>query len=1653
MYATTHSPKGKFTKLLVAPLLIILWCALLTNANAQVQVGATNYTTLKACFDAINGGAHTGSITVNITGNTTETAQCVINASGQGSANYSSITISPSGGARTITGNFMPTAATGAAVIILNGADNITIDGRISGSGNNLTIVNNCEPFGSPAYSTANIWLQSYNTVSPYGCTYVTIRNCNLVGPTNKIATTTIFSYGIYAAGTSISNTGTGYNNDNLTIQENVFTRMNWAIFVRSSTTGTNMNDGLNITQNTIGSNDPLQYVSYRGIDIYYAASPSITQNKIFNIKNSMYAIYTEGIEIGTYCSNATIDRNQIYGIWGQNSYSYGAYGIYVISGSQTNINITNNLVYDILTGAYTNSITYGPKGIYIAGGSGHKLYYNTVHLYGSILPYGTSAVQSAALLVYSAASTMDIRNNVLKNTISSSVAGSYNVALNMYSTSMYSTLNNNDYYATGSYGYLGCWSGGTYISTLSSLQSYSGQDGSSRNVDPGFNSNVMLRPNSGSGVVGVGTPITSYTTDFLGNSRSSSAPSMGAYEGGADNYGPTFSFTSVSNQNNTNNLTISTVSISDATGVNSTSGTAPRIYYRRAGNANTYSDNTSGTDGWKWADGSYSSPYWSFTIDYSKLYGGISAGTTIQYFIVAQDVQSTPLVSTNSMDANNGLIFNITPSSVNLSSSAFPVIGNLNFYMVYGNISGTLNIGTSGGGGLNSLNNFGGLFHMLKQCTLTGNLTVNINTDLPNEIMQQDMRPWAESPSASGYSITIKPGSASVKTITGYSTWYSNFNGAMIRLVGVDKVTFDGSFGGSGNYFTFINNAVGTLVRFDSNYVSGTYDPCNFNTFKNCNFWCNEASISINRAVEFVGYGIHTSNTITNCVIKRAYYPIWCYSGTSSYMYRNNEFSNNMIGDTNIWLTGYGYDMYVYYNRGAKILNNTFLNMASAPILLYYSDSSRVEGNRSYVTDNAYLNSVMRPTYGFLLAYGTYDTIVGNDFSGFKTGGLYLQYPRDFVCTDNKIHDPSTIAAAATMYGMYLYMYYNTTAITSYFSILRNQFYNMSNNYNGSCSIMPMYLYQYSGYPYDVTVANNSITGVKTYGYSTTTPLTTTQSLGIYMVCYSNVKLYYNTVNVSGGFFSATANPLSTCVYIAANCVGLDMRNNAFINTNSGYAYGIASSVLLTNKTFDRNDYYVPNYMLGYYNSTNITNLSAWRSGIGQDANSISSDPLFNSQTNLRPLGTSPLLGAGTYISAVTTDMLNVTRSTSAPSLGAYEQGGDFTAPVIQYTLLANTGMLTNRNFSSEITDYTGVNNSAFPPRLYYKKLTNANNFVGNTSSDDGWKYVPGSQVSNTWTFAINYSLLTGGSVSVGDVIQYFVVAQDIAPAQNVAINSGAFTTLPTNINLSSSAFPITGTINQYVISQAFAGSYNVGSGQTYTSLTKANGFFAAVNSGVVTGDITVNITSDLSEDGVAALNQWTEESGSGFKMYILPATPSMKTISGSVANFGMIRLNGTDRVIFDGRNVNTGNMSLLTFNNTYTSTSAVFQFISLGSGLGATNDTIRYCTIRGGSEIATNISGIYLSGADHDYTSVTNNTILKAYVGLYANGTGGVYDYCDFSSNTIGAANGITSDYIYFEGMDLTNMNNSKFNNNVIRNIYYPGGNCWGVYIRAGI
>ncbi len=195
-------------------------------------------------------------------------------------------------------------------------------------------------------------------------------------------------------------------------------------------------------------------------------------------------------------------------------------------------------------------------------------------------------------------------------------------------------------------------------------------------------------------------------------------------------------------------------------------------------------------------------------------------------------------------------------------------------------------------------------------------------------------------------------------------------------------------------------------------------------------------------------------------------------------------------------------------------------------------------------------------------------------------------------------------------------------------------------------------------------------------------------------------------------------------------------------------------------------------------------------------------------------PVGISYAESGGVTIASpsITTDFSGALRS-NPPDIGALQFSGtgiDISAPTIALTgNPANTYCLDAPTVTATITDLTGINIApGTAPRLYFRKTTDANAFgnypTDNNSTFNGWKYVEGTGTPPNFSFQIDYSLLQSPAAA-GDVITYFVAAQDVAAIANVSVNSAGLASgyCLNSVNLPAAAGPTTGSpaSNTYTI------------------------------------------------------------------------------------------------------------------------------------------------------------------------------------------------------------------------------------------------------------
>lgn len=540
--------KNIFTFSLICLFLILITKRAHTQ-NVIVSPGDSSYSTLKESFDAINLGYHTGAVTVLIVKNTVETATAMLNASGYGAASYTSVTVKPYDSACTISGSIP------GALVKLAGTDNVTIDGRIDGSGRNLKFKNTI----TTGFGNAAIWISDRNTsVFPHvisGAEHNVIRNCELSTGYDQGAFL-ISDFGIILSGLAMTYTSSNESIDNNfnKITDNYIYKCGNGVFISGSPS--DLNDSNTVTGNLIGSSSfDSDRIGLAGITVFYQNNCIIENNEVrFIGHDSTDTAVGEadrfGISVGTlsygdfppntYGKNCRVNANYIHHIRdAKHGRTAGGIVISLFNTSgPTGNTISNNVIYNVRSVSSSGMTTVG---IGHSGGYGDKIVFNSIYLYGNL---GISSEGAHGIRVhYESDSALTIKNNSIEldftYTSTSAILRSYCITLPS-SSYKWGTggCNYNNYYFPPSnlkmrIGGIGTSSLFTMYSTMPSWRFVFTpmQDLLSFSSDPKYSSTEYLFPLSGSPLLGAGIPVTDVTSDILGESRSVFTPSVGAYE------------------------------------------------------------------------------------------------------------------------------------------------------------------------------------------------------------------------------------------------------------------------------------------------------------------------------------------------------------------------------------------------------------------------------------------------------------------------------------------------------------------------------------------------------------------------------------------------------------------------------------------------------------------------------------------------------------------------------------------------------------------------------------------------------------------------------------------------------------------------------------------------------------------------------------------------------------------------------------------------------------------------------------------------------------------------------------------------------------------------------------------------------------------
>ncbi len=566
-----------------------------------VCAAACDFTTLTGAtgiFNAINTSVVTGNLEIQIAGDLVvgEDGTNGLNALAEEPAGSNfTVRIYPTGVARAITGAF------NGALIRMRGASRVTIDGSIGGVGTDrsLTITNT-------SVTTPSVIL--FGSVAATPVTDDTLKNTVVINGVNTSSAVVISDATVL---------GTAGLFSNITIQNNDVQRAFVGVFATGGTTpqgGSNLVytqnkvdtsganairnvglymqgvNGATVSQNTVGNFSATEGENDTGIWLATGtANATVSGNTVNNLGmtlttafapfgmressglaasgnnfdgNTVTNLTTTGGTglrgISIQGGGVTVQRNKVQGVINNNTGTFGAFGIDLPSPGLNDSVIKNNFISDVnhnMTGGAAFGPDFGVIGIRLGVGTGHKVYYNSVNLFGPHTGTATTSLLSAAFSISTTTQTgIDVRDNIFANNITGGTTSIAHVSVYLPAggtAAMNLTWNNNAYYfgtdaARQGVGQAGTTAGVNFFTTLPALAAYTSTlSGAGTNDNASFAStaavpfttatDLHLTAATPVAVAAGGVPIAGITTDIDNDTRSLTAPSMGADELQAD--------------------------------------------------------------------------------------------------------------------------------------------------------------------------------------------------------------------------------------------------------------------------------------------------------------------------------------------------------------------------------------------------------------------------------------------------------------------------------------------------------------------------------------------------------------------------------------------------------------------------------------------------------------------------------------------------------------------------------------------------------------------------------------------------------------------------------------------------------------------------------------------------------------------------------------------------------------------------------------------------------------------------------------------------------------------------------------------------------------------------------------------------------------
>ncbi|MDP3928003.1 MAG: right-handed parallel beta-helix repeat-containing protein, partial [Bacteroidota bacterium] len=679
---------------------------------------------------------------------------------------------------------------------------------------------------------------------------------------------------------------------------------------------------------------------------------------------------------------------------------------------------------------------------------------------------------------------------------------------------------------------------------------------------------------------------------------------------------------------------------------------------------------------------------------------------------------------------------------------------------------------------------------------------------------------------------------------------------------------------------------------------------------------------------------------------------------------------------------------------------------LMAANIVLPHTSAVAGSGTRRILIHN---NNIYNTYYGVVVKGSSANPLtnitISNNLIGSDSAGLHVQYFGIYLQSANlvKVHKNKIFnirsVNSLNIAGIQLFNEVTNSTISN------NEVSGVYQQSTGGWGAAGIDLNQNVGNIND-SIYNNFISDILGINYS---PSTIYNAFGLKIVGGIDIKVYHNSIHLFGSPSIGTTATASASVLLQVPGNGLDIRNNIFSNAMTG---GIAGSkhyslwitaLPPSNAIFDNNNFFVSasDGVLMRNNTVDVTTMANLRTTLNSNTNSINVNPQFSSNTRLYP-GVGTVAGLGSSISTITRDFVDTLRNIP-PSIGAIEKEADLAPPIFtNFTPFPNTSSLLNRNVTVGIVDaYSGVAAaSGSRPRIYFKKRSEANSFGANTNFVSGWKWVEANNTSSPFAFSIDYSLLFT-ALSVGDTIQYFIVAQDsIGNVGGIPELGLQLTTVGNITQAPNSPF-------QYIVTPSpLAGIYTVGALGNYTSISSAVGALNLLGvSDAVTFaliDTVYTLTTPVeifNAAGVSAANTVTFRPAPGVNAKI---TGTINDVIFRIVGARHIRFIGYDSLSLPSINLTienwgTGNTIAIrndASNNTISyckvsgsSTAAANAIIAMNTSINTGNNfnTIEYCILTPTIATAAPHNAIYMTGITA--APNTNNIVRNNYISNFIN------------------------------------------------------------------